>query len=130
MTSIRFVYDGCRATTERPTLDGWENLGAWGHGIADGRYCRPHADALEQILLEGALDDPENDCSMATEQKACLIIGCDTSVQAEHAAKTAARLLPRHRRAVLERMKEPTAPRNPSDAELEPYLAFARGFRG
>jgi hypothetical protein len=46
---------------------------------------------------------------MAAEQNTCLIIGCDTSAEAERAAKIATRLLPKHQRAALERMEDPTA---------------------
>jgi hypothetical protein len=48
-------------------------------------------------------------CEMVAEQKACLILSCDTNEQAERAAKTATRLLPKHRRAAMERMEEPAA---------------------
>jgi hypothetical protein len=34
---------------------------SWGHGIKDGWYCHAHAEAIEQVNLEGGLDDPEND---------------------------------------------------------------------
>lgn len=48
-------------------------------------------------------------CSLAAEQRAALIISTDTNEQAEHAAKKATRLLPRHERAAMERMEEPAA---------------------
>lgn len=46
-------------------------------------------------------------CEMAAEQKACLILSCDTNEQAERAAKKATRLLPKHERASMERMEDP-----------------------
>jgi hypothetical protein len=46
-------------------------------------------------------------CEMAAKKKACLILSCDTNEQAERAAKTAARLLPKHQRASMERMEDP-----------------------
>lgn len=42
-------------------------------------------------------------CEMAVEQKAALIISCDTNEQAERAAKKATRLLPKHERASIRR---------------------------
>jgi hypothetical protein len=61
MTKCTWI--GCPATTERPALDGWTYLTDWGHGIKDDGlyYCPAHAAALEAILREGGLDDPEND---------------------------------------------------------------------
>jgi len=49
-------------TTEQPTKDGWANCD-WGPGIPGGYYCPAHADAIEKVLEEGGLDDPENDLS-------------------------------------------------------------------
>jgi hypothetical protein len=49
-------------------------------------------------------------CEIATAERAFFTISCDTAEQAAHAAKRAGRLLPRHRRAALERMYDP-APR-------------------
>ena len=48
-------------------------------------------------------------CSMAAEEKACLILHCDTPDQAERAAKKAARLLPRHKRAAVKRIYDARA---------------------
>jgi hypothetical protein len=43
-------------------------------------------------------------CEKAIKSRALLILGCDTAEQAAIAAKRAARLLPHHRRAALERV--------------------------
>jgi hypothetical protein len=59
--TVRCCFDGCRATSEHPLTDGWTNIVDWGHGIADGFYCRAHADALNQVCMRGGFEDPEND---------------------------------------------------------------------
>jgi hypothetical protein len=51
------TYEGCRATSEAPATDGWRQLVDW-PGIADGWYCRPHADALEAVIQQ---DDEDAD---------------------------------------------------------------------
>jgi hypothetical protein len=58
---IKCTFAGCQKTSEQPTKDGWAHLLGWGPGIADGYYCQAHADALEEVHLEGGLEDPEND---------------------------------------------------------------------
>jgi hypothetical protein len=48
-------------------------------------------------------------CEIATERRAWLILTCNTSKQADHAAKLATRRLPDHQRVALERMYDPAA---------------------
>jgi hypothetical protein len=43
-------------------------------------------------------------CELATDHRACLFVSCDTADEAERAAKRAAKWLPNHQRAALERM--------------------------
>jgi hypothetical protein len=43
-------------------------------------------------------------CEIAAEQRICLTLACDTAKEAERFAKIAARLLPGHERAAIERM--------------------------
>jgi hypothetical protein len=62
----RCTFEGCRKTVEYPQNfalppKGWSYLVDWGPGIQDGLYCKEHADALEAVLMQGGLDDPEND---------------------------------------------------------------------
>ena len=59
--TTKCTYDGCPATTERPALDGWTYHSDWGHAIKGGLYCPAHAAAIETVLREGGLDEPEND---------------------------------------------------------------------
>jgi hypothetical protein len=56
-TKIRCTYAGCWRTTTQPYSDGWANLSDWGPAVPDGFYCRPHADALEQVLEQGGFED-------------------------------------------------------------------------
>jgi hypothetical protein len=48
-------------------------------------------------------------CKAASDQNAILIVACDTSEQAQRAAKMASRLLPKHERAALERIYQEQA---------------------
>ena len=57
--SVKCCFDGCRMTSEHP--DAGRYLSEWGHGFKDGWYCRAHADALEQVLIGGGFENPEND---------------------------------------------------------------------
>jgi hypothetical protein len=59
-TTKTCAFEDCTATTERPAADGWTYLTDW-PGVKDGLYCPAHAAALEAILIEGGLEDPEND---------------------------------------------------------------------
>jgi hypothetical protein len=49
------TFEGCLKSTERPAVEGWAWLQAWGPGVRDGLYCAPHAKALEALLLSGEL---------------------------------------------------------------------------
>jgi hypothetical protein len=49
-------FCGCWRTTVQPYTDGWSGLAAWGPGIPDGWYCKPHADALEALSDSGELE--------------------------------------------------------------------------
>jgi hypothetical protein len=56
------TYPSCPAETERPGADGWtwfEDLRA--PGLPDGLYCPAHSAAIEAVINEGGLEDPEND---------------------------------------------------------------------
>jgi hypothetical protein len=58
----RCTYPGCATETERPAIDGWtwfQNLKA--PSLPDGLYCPAHAAAIEALINEGGLDDPDND---------------------------------------------------------------------
>ena len=46
-------------------------------------------------------------CEKARAERAFVILTCDTAEQAAHAAKLAAKWLPRHQRAAPERMLNP-----------------------
>jgi hypothetical protein len=48
-------------------------------------------------------------CKLATEHRAFISFACDTTADADRAAKRAAKLLPTHRRIALERMHEATS---------------------
>jgi hypothetical protein len=54
-------FEGCTATTERPGIDKWAWLSGYPVGVPDGFYCPRHAAAIEELLVEGGLDDPESD---------------------------------------------------------------------
>ena len=45
---VKCCFDGCRATSKQPTIDGWANLGDWGHGVKDGpnNTCRSKLEYL------------------------------------------------------------------------------------
>ena len=65
-------FEGCRKTVEYPQTfmfppEGWSYLYKYGPGIPDGLHCKEHADAIEAVLMEGGLDDPENDLDEADE---------------------------------------------------------------
>ena len=47
------AFEGCPETTADPDKDGWSYLADWGAGVADGYYCKPHADALEALYVSG-----------------------------------------------------------------------------
>lgn len=55
MNKHHCTFGGCPKSSEQPYTDGWSNLCAWGPGIPDGFYCKPHADALEAMLMDGTL---------------------------------------------------------------------------
>jgi hypothetical protein len=57
----RCTYPGCAAATERPSTDGWTWFQALPSGLPDGLYCPAHSAAIEAIISEGGLEDPEND---------------------------------------------------------------------
>jgi hypothetical protein len=46
-------------------------------------------------------------CKIATDDDCSISFSCDTSQQADQAAKIASQLLPNHRRAAIERMYDP-----------------------
>jgi hypothetical protein len=48
-------------------------------------------------------------CQLASEARAYVNFTCDTAEQAEHAARRAAKLLPKHKRVALERMYDVTS---------------------
>jgi hypothetical protein len=45
----RCAFEGCRKSSQQPSLDGWGYLVAWGSGIPDGHYCREHKEAIEAV---------------------------------------------------------------------------------
>ena len=56
-------------------------------------------------------------CERATKERAFLVFSCDTREQAERVARRAAKLLRHHKRAALERVRDPRVP-GPSPVEL------------
>ena len=60
MAITKCAFEGCRETTEQPDKDGWTyfaDVKPFSHGL----YCHAHAHVLEQVLLEGGFENPEND---------------------------------------------------------------------
>jgi hypothetical protein len=68
----RCTFEGCPKSVEYPETfvrppPGWAWLADWGPGVKDGIYCEPHANALEEMLLNGELatiqagDDPDDE---------------------------------------------------------------------
>jgi hypothetical protein len=51
------AFDGCPARSEQPYTDGWASLSDWGPGIKDGFYCKAHAAALEEMLMDGSFQE-------------------------------------------------------------------------
>jgi hypothetical protein len=56
-TKIRCTWDGCWRRSSRPYADDWAYLCSWGPAIKDGFYCKPHADAIEAVDMDGGLED-------------------------------------------------------------------------
>jgi hypothetical protein len=52
----RCSWEGCWRTSTQPYTDGWAILMSWGPHVKDGLYCKAHADALEALEMEGALE--------------------------------------------------------------------------
>jgi hypothetical protein len=57
----RCQFEGCLRTVEWPEVftlppEGWSWLQDWGPGVPEGMYCKPHADALEALLVSGELE--------------------------------------------------------------------------
>ncbi len=55
------TYPGCASATERPFTDGWTWFQDLAPGLPDGFYCPAHSAAIEAVVSEGGLDDPDND---------------------------------------------------------------------
>jgi hypothetical protein len=55
------TYPGCAATTDQPARDGWTWFEDLASGLSHGFYCPAHSAAIEAIMREGGLDDPDND---------------------------------------------------------------------
>jgi hypothetical protein len=60
----RCSFKGCPKTVEYPQTfflppSGWAHFGdGWGPGIPEGLYCQAHGEALEQLEMNGDLDNP------------------------------------------------------------------------
>jgi hypothetical protein len=52
----RCTFEGCYRSTESPGKDEWSYLEDWGPGVRDGFYYKPHADALEELLMSGEIE--------------------------------------------------------------------------
>jgi len=59
--STQCSYPGCAAATERPASDGWTWFQDLTPGLPDGFYCPAHSAAIETVIQEGGLEDPDND---------------------------------------------------------------------
>jgi hypothetical protein len=55
------TYPGCSSATERPAADGWTWFEDLALGLPDGLYCPAHSAAIEAVISEGGLNDPDND---------------------------------------------------------------------
>jgi hypothetical protein len=55
------TYPGCASATGRPFTDGWTWFQDLAPGLPDGFYCPAHSAAIEAVVSEGGLDDPDND---------------------------------------------------------------------
>jgi hypothetical protein len=60
------AFKVCHKAVEYPEVfmlppDGWAWLSGWGPGVKDGMYCKPHASALEELLMAGGLNDVISD---------------------------------------------------------------------
>jgi hypothetical protein len=54
------AFDGCPETSEQPARDGWVGVAAF-PGLADGRYCKAHGDAIRALEDAGGFDDLDSD---------------------------------------------------------------------
>jgi hypothetical protein len=55
------TYPGCPATTDPPASDGWTWFEDSAPGLPDGFYYPAHSAAIEAVIREGGLHDPDNE---------------------------------------------------------------------
>ncbi len=53
----RCAFDGCPATSEQPSLDGWVFFGSGYPGLRRGDYCKAHGDAIKALDEAGGFDE-------------------------------------------------------------------------